>query len=286
MRLLLLLTCLVACTAAPTPPPSLGLDLDDPADNLTAFVKMRGSLDTTETVVYWWKGLIHSYVPGERSRTLFEMEAYNIGRIRAIEGGYQLLTREVALYKDPETGDILDRWPNPWTGDTVDVIHVWNDPVNQQFMLESRFGPWGVPYTRLGGNRICINADILLLYPSPLPQAEFPAHSRSDLYQAAELFQFFTDLDDLNDPTQASAYAEVSWSRISDFLPWMTMADRPGHLIYHCRGYKLPGGYDSLPAHIRQYVEAHQPAFTHPPDSLTGRNETSWTYFRRLQGEK
>jgi len=34
------------------------------------------------------------------------------------------------IYLNLQTGEILNRWQNPWTGETVGVIHVANDPVN------------------------------------------------------------------------------------------------------------------------------------------------------------
>lgn len=261
----------------------LNLDLSKPEDNLTAFVKMRASLDENEETTYWWKGSIWSMVPGERSRKLFDMEAYNIAKIRKVEGGYEMLTREVAIYLDPETGEILEEWENPWTGKKVDVLHVWNDPVNQQFMLEGRFGPWGVPYNKMYNGTIVMNSDIFLLYPSVLPKTEYPLNSRSDMYQAAELFQFFFSEEDMNNPNLTNIDANISWTRISDFLPWMEMADLPGQLVYHCRGHKLPNSYADLPAYLREYVERKFPQFASAPDEFVTPNETSWTYFKKYK---
>lgn len=262
----------------------LAFDLERPQDNLSAFIKMRASLDPNQETVYYWTGRIYSYVPGERSVPLFDLEAYNVAKIVPVEGGYQMLTREVAIYRDLQTGEILQQWANPFTQDTVAVVHVWNDPVNQQLMLNGRFGAWGVPYDRLGNGRVCMYSDIFLLYPSPLKKADYPQNSRSDMYQAAELFQFFMNEKDLADPQQASVYSEVAWTRFSDFLPWMRMADRPGHLVYQCRGYKLMNGaFEALPTDLQAFVKANKPEFMHAPDTYTTPNMTSWRYFRQLQ---
>jgi hypothetical protein len=260
------------------------IDLDKPEDNLAAFVRMRASLDLDKETVYYWKGLVYSYVPGERGRPLFELEAYNIARIVTVEGGYQMLTREVALYKDLETGEILERWYNPFIEDTVNVLHVWNDPVNQQLLLKGRFGDWGVPWMRMGEGRVAMYSDIFLYYPSPLKKEDFPENSRSDMYQAAELFQFFIGEEELNDRSKPSVYSEVGWTRISDFLPWMRMGERPGNLVYHCRGYKImDGGFEALPKQMREYVLKNQPRFAGAPKTFTQPNETSWTYFKKQQ---
>ncbi len=265
--------------------PAQKLDLAKPQDNLQAFIKMRASTVLGEETVYYWKGRIYSYIPGERSMPLFDLEAYNIARIVKVDGGYQMLTREVAVYRDLKTGKILERWYNPLIKDSVDVVQVWNDPVNQDLMLKSRFGDWGVPYAHLGKGRVVMNSDIFLTYPSPLKKADFPDNSRSDTYQAAELFQFFLDENQLLDPKTTNIYSEVSWARISDFLPWMRMADRPGNVVYHCRGNKLmgKGSFALLPADLQAYVRKNQPAFTSAPTTKERENMTSWKYFYEMK---
>lgn len=44
-----------------------------------------------------------------------------------------MLTREYAIYKDPQTGEILDRWKNPGIDEQVEVFNVQNDPVSSSF---------------------------------------------------------------------------------------------------------------------------------------------------------
>ena len=40
------------------------------------------------------------------------------------------MTKEAILYTDPNSGDILDTWKNPYTGEDVRVVEVTNDPYN------------------------------------------------------------------------------------------------------------------------------------------------------------
>jgi len=259
----------------------VSLDLDDPGQNYRAFMRTRGDIAGDE-VVFYWTGDIYSFVPGEQSRHLFAADGYNIGRLEEHGNGYRLLTREVFVYRNPDTGEILEEWPNPYTGDTVGVIHVWNDPVNS-YMPRSQ-GDWefSMPYTDLPGGEIGWNLDILLAYPSPLPADSFPEYSGSNLYQGAELFHFFVSRDDLSDTTLTTVPCRLSWTRFGQWLPWMRMADRPGYLIYHCAGAKLPGGFEALPADLRALVADHDMDFSRAPEEYASPNQTSWTYFRRL----
>jgi len=256
------------------------LDLSKPEDNLKAFVKMRASLDTNEVTVYYWTGRIYSYIDGERGKPLFDLEAMNIALIKKVGDDYQMLTREAAVYRDIISGKIIEKWYNPYINDSVDVVHVWNDPVNQTYALKGRFGDWGVPYKDQGDGRVCMYSDIFLLYPSPLPVKDFPMNSRSDNYQAAELFQFFIDKDQLLSPKTKNIYSEVGWTRFSDFLPWMNMSNKSGNLVYQCRGYKTNGGFETIPKEFRDYILKHKPEFAAPPTEYKTPNMTSWKYFR------
>lgn len=261
------------------------LDLSKPEDNLKAFVKMRASLDTNEVTLYYWTGRIYSYIEGQRAQPLFDLEAMNIAIIKKVGNDYQMLTREAAVYRDITTGKIIEKWYNPFIKDSVDVVHVWNDPVNQTYALKGRFGDWGVSYKKQGDGRMAMYSDIFLLYPSPLPVKDFPENSRSDQYQAAELFQFFMDEKQLLNPKTKNIYSEVGWTRISDFLPWMKMSNKPGYLVYQCRGHKTKGGFETVPDDFRNYILKHKPEFAAPPSTFTTPNMTSWKYFKELKSK-
>ncbi|MEM6699291.1 MAG: DUF1838 family protein [Bacteroidota bacterium] len=261
---------------------SLNLDLDRPEDNLLAFAKVRADLEGEE-MLYYASGTIYGFVAGERDKPLMGFEMYNIARLIEQEEGYQLLTRELGFYKDLETGKILEEWENPYTGETVEVVQVWNDPVNQEFKLEGRFGKWGVNHTKLSDDLICMNADVFLIYPSPLKTADYPENSQSDNYEAAELFQFFFSEEDVNNPDLTSVPATISWTRIGPWLPWMKMGQRPGNMVYQTSGYKLAEkDYNSMPKDFRDYIMANKPEYRHAPDTFSRPNETSWTYFKKL----
>lgn len=265
---------------------SLNLDLDKAEDNLTAFIKMRGSLTDNEEVIYYANGKIYGVVDGERDKPLMGFEMYNIGRIiKTGDNSYDLLTNEVLLYMDLKTGEVLETFENPYTEKKVDVLHVWNSPVNQKFALEGRFGKWGINHNKYN-DIICMNADVFLAYPSPLKVAEYPENSQSDLYEAAELFQFFFAEDDMNDPNQNSIPCTISWTRIGPWLPWLNMGQRPGRMVYQGAGYKLmEKDYDKMPKVLRDYVMANDSSYRHAPTEYSKPNETSWTYFKK-QAEK
>ncbi|WP_433360033.1 DUF1838 family protein [Streptosporangium sp. CA-115845] len=245
---------------------------------LMDMVRVRADLAGSEVVV-WWAGDVYASIPDSGPHHLFGFEGVNVARAMPVEGGYELLTREAAFYLDPRSREILDGWDNEFTGERVDVLHVWNDPVNQRWLADGPYGPFRSPRVRTGED-VMFNTDVLLAYPSPLPVAEFPDNSGSDVYRAMELFQFFTRAADVDDPGVTNIPCTLSWTRVAPWLPWMRMADRPGVLVYHCRGAKLAGWAD-VPERTRRYVDEHGPQFAHAPQAWSAPNETSWTYFRK-----
>lgn len=258
--------------------------LDSAVDNTNAFMKMRASLDEKKEVVFYASGSIYAYLPGKPWKHLFDFEMYNIARSQKIaeDSGWYLLSREMLIYKDPVSHERITTWKNAITGDTVEVIPVWNDPVNQAF----RYGKVFFNYRQTPDGTINFYSDILLHYPSPLKKAEWPAYSRSDLYQGAELFNFFCNEKDLQNKKMKTIPVDFSWTRFSDYLPWMKMEDAPGNLLYQGRGYKLKNGWQDLPEDIKEIVRKENPVYEHAPSAYTSPNMTSWKYFRKLMEER
>jgi hypothetical protein len=265
------------------------LDLQNPDDYLQAFMKTRGSLDSTANVVYYWSGEVYSYIPGQKQQRLFLFEGFSVSGTVPVTDGFELLTREAAFYEDPKTGAILESWDDPSTKQKVDVVQIWNDPVNQDITMPPEYKSYtskALPSTDLG-DQIVFYLDVFPFYPSPLPREKYPLYSQSDTYQAAELFQFFVNKQSLLDPKIQSAPVSLSWTRFSPWMPFMQMGEQPGNLLFVCRGKKLENGYTDLPQKLQTYVQKHHPEFSTPPLTFTEPNETSWTYFlKHLKQQK
>lgn len=263
------------------------LDLSDPIDNTKAFVKMRGSLDETEEVVFYWHGYIYNHetaaptdpvVTSYGAYPIMAFEGYNIARLEKIsDTEYQMLSREITVYKNL-FGNVIDCFDTfnlgAETPQFVPVVHVKNDPVN--FVV-------GESYYKELGELIVWDMDMFLSYESPLPIEEYPLYSASNTYQSVELFDFYTQRADLEDPTQNSVPVHLSWVRHGQYLPWMQMGQQQGHLVYHAQGYKVMDGWDGLPDELKKWTEDNAPEYKHAPEhTILGPNVTSWRYMKSL----
>ena len=271
--------------------PQLQLDLNHPQDNVYAWRKTRASLDPEEDVIFYWQGYIYHARDKEPQdypargyrvnfeKPLFKFEGFNVARFAEDgAGGYYMVSREVSVYQDPSTGEIINCWVNQLLPDqpAVRVMHVANDPVN--------FGVGMVDFTELGDD-VSFFSDILLAYRSPLAdQDEFTSFSASDVYESNELFNFFVSKEDLANPLISSAPVNISWTRVGQYLPWMQMGDRSGKLIYHVRGYKVLKGLDAMPAQLVNWtIDVAGPQFLTSPDQVPQGytpNATTWRVFR------
>ncbi len=284
-RLALVFVMSVACTATASP-----LDPNDPEDALTIARKIQCSTNDGEQITYWWHGKAFSRRMGERDRLLFLVEGMNTRQCTTTSdaekgAGYKLVSRELLLYKDPKTGEVLSKWENPWTGETVDVLHVANDPVN---FSATKIGRDGKPATFPGtilGHRWWQTTTVPLWYPNPLA-SEFQKEI-GGTYHATEMFNFFGDVDSLLDPDTTTADVQVGWARMSDWLPWMMMNGRDGIIYMHTAGRKLES-FDQMSDTMKAEIEKHYPEYVAPPPADdTRRNETSWLYYKKIRdGER
>lgn len=262
------------------------LDLSKPEDAVKASRKIHCSLNDGQPAVYWWRGHVYSRVPGEKDRKLFHVQGMNIRACVTLidpQGnyGYRMVSREVMFYLDPETDQILRTWNNPWTGKSVEVVHVANDPVNMRPVFAR--GPHG--NYQLGGTIkdgwVWLTTEVPLFYTNPLG-GDYQEYV-GGAYQAIEMFNHFLPLDELLDANKPSVEnVLVGWARVSQWLPWMEMGDRPGQLIFHAAGKKLRS-WDDLPEMMKREIETNYPIYKTPPPLDDRRpNETSWTYFKKV----
>jgi hypothetical protein len=271
--------------APAAPPVPSKLDLSKPEDVLIANRRLQSStIDGKPTIFDFW-GNTYSRVPGERDRLLFRWHAMNIRATKTVtdaqgQKGYRMVSREVVFYEDPQTGEILRTWKNPWTGKEVEVLHVANDPVNQgpSFPVGPR-GPmkWtGVSRNGLGA----LSFEVPLFYKNPLG-GEYQQYVGGD-YHATEMFLFFyRDAELVDQATDTLLNVQVGWTRLSSWLPWMEMGGRAGELYFHGAGRKIDR-WEDLTEVTRREIETNYPVYRTPPDVDDNRpNETSWTVFKK-----
>lgn len=267
------------------------LDPAVPADALEMSKRLQCGEADGKPAVYHWTGKVYGRTEGEPDKLLFGGEGMNIRSCVAVDDpvrgrGWRLVSREIMLFLDPKTGQVLRRWANPWSGETVDVVHIANDPVNQRpsFAVDAGGKPTPSGFRR-AGPWMFLAIEVPLFYENPLGGAY--QDYVGGKYHAMEIFDFAVPATELLDTRNATAYPAVSWVRLSDWMPWMKMRGRSGQLVFNAVGAKLKS-YDELPALLKSEIAANYPAYTaSPPGDDARPNATTWTVFKaRIDAER
>ena len=262
------------------------LDPAKPEDAIRLQQKMTCSTTEGKVIIHWWEGGMYSRVPGEKDRHLFDIQGMNIRHCKNFNDpergpGFQSFSREIMLHLDPATGQVMDEWQNPWTGEKLPVVHVANDPVNMRAPMHA-YGADGKPLQlelKRHGDTVMSRSVYPLFYPSPL--AGDYQEWVGGTYQAVEMFGNFYSAADLFDPKKDTVDQNpLAWSRISAWLPWMKMGSRTGEIYTSTVGGRVDS-FDELAEPMRTVIRQRYPKYLAPPPLGDPRpNETSWTVFR------
>lgn len=254
------------------------------------WLDVQGRADGKDAVFYI-KGSAYSYIQGERPQKLFDIEGYNIRRLIETpeRDGYFVATREIVYYKDPQTGEILDRWQNPFTNQTNEVFHILNDPVNFRYRLkDGKYISVSVDGKREFGEQKQPDEwnDYYVWHADVFPFYKLPEMDKN--YTAGELFDFYVPTNEIY--KKDAPKVMISWSRMSPWLPWMKMDGREGAMVFHARSVRMES-WLFLPDKLKNTIRERHPLYMTAPSTVDPNeaNDTSWTVYydeMRKRGNK
>lgn len=271
--------------------------LDDPEWNRDAFARLQGNMDFGKVKYGWYGGTVMGMRDDEPLRPLMGFEGFSAVRlIDNGDGSYQKLLRETVYYTDPETGDVLETWMNPYTNEEVKVVPVTNDPFN---IVIEKWYPGGptygglrekdkerrpmiLPFKIISDETVALATDIHLYYPSALQPDEWPRESAGKFVRVSEMFRYVIPRDQLEDPSVTSIEYTGAWSRVNPWMPWMLMGQAPGNTLY----MGTMGGYnhlDMLSPKVRAYAEKHHPKYFDAPTEWEEPSLSSLEDYARTQ---
>jgi hypothetical protein len=271
------------------------VDLRTGAGNALAMTRLVGSLDPKVIKYGWYTGRLMSVVPGSAARDLLGVIGLGAARTLAqdAEGRWQILRRECGFFFDLSSGEVLDRWRNPFTEEDVEVVHIANDPVNQtispirageqlyeQAVTRREPEPFVLPWQQ-AGRRAFVEFHSHLWARNPLDPAVWVRESAGPQVQISDMMTYTCDLAELQDASLPSVEYAGNWVHVRPWQPWMLMGTAPGNLLYHCFTGSATGLAD-VPPHIARIVEKRLPAFLQPPEK-PGRSEGSLSRYIRTR---
>ena len=254
------------------------LDLATPAGNVTAYLKLRASLDTRD-VFMWFTGRLDLVVPGEPVRPIIDVESLILRRTERLGPlAWTVTDWEAALYRPLgedrylEPGETVK---NPHTGETVTPYHYTEGPVRFRFtdreprivgsrdILPDTGKPFSYPW-RVAGGQLWMTKSSYIRAPNWLAPAEFPRESSGPEIIVATHSTLSAPLADIEDPALPLVRSDFAYSASSGWLPWMRMGGVAGHVAWAESGRKLATLDEAPTAQLAMLRRVHPRWFARP----------------------
>jgi hypothetical protein len=241
------------------------------------FVKIRCGTDT-RTYFFAATGSMYAHpLDDDQPAHLFDFLGVDISR--CVQGKstpqWTLVSRKITLYIDPKTGQVLRNWQNPWTGETLNVIHRSYD--YQEFQIPPKVNAYIAPEIS------SVSLDLNLKVPNPLStNPKFADYSPEKYLQSSDSYKFIFPTRMLNDvavnPSDHRSVA-LSYYRMGPWEPWMKMKGKPGFIVLNYTGTKTDDFEELHPA-LKAQIEQRMPLFREAPTSRLKRSiAMSWSRF-------
>jgi hypothetical protein len=274
------------------------LDLTTGKGNQIAVARMNGDLDESKQKHGWYKGFVMAVRPDKKVEDLAGFVGFDASRLEKREdGSFAKILREVVLYTDLKSGEVLEEWHNPYIDETVPVVHVANDPFN---MIIQEYTPEPPTYGGLNkedkpprqplilnwqqqGDRLFMEMHIHLFYPNALQPDKWPRESAGPMARVSEMYTFFIDAAKMQDQSYTTLPFSGTWNRITPWLPWMLMGQTPGHcqyLCFHGSGQELD---EVIQRPVLDYIEKNYPKYFKAPDAWEEPSLSSLEHYAREQ---
>jgi hypothetical protein len=241
-------------------------NLSEPADFLTACLKMRGATDGRLTMGYA-AGRYYGVV-GDELTHLFDLlaGAFYLHRLRS-DGGYDRRYLEVAYFTDPATGDPLTDWTNPYTGRSVQVPPSRLGPTDLVIRKDAHVVSDGFPGMRFRSRHlpaILVEDDVWI---TQVTEARAPAAAGRPAFTYNELTTAHARQSELADRSAKFVRATTTVNIVVSWRPWLGMGAAPGHMMFTGSGRQTDDLQD-LPAKYLELGMSRYPEIFRSPERV------------------
>lgn len=205
------------------------LDVTCGEGRLRNFIMMRGALD--EGLITSWVSARYYGVVEDRMDPLFAVVSAVWSRYRRLAEGFEAVNFELAWFIDPTTGEALDTWHNPYTGNACKVPTGGMPPSKFRFGNDLSFHvAREIPGLQMEHEVLPfdVRGDDVWVTERSRTAIAIPGAARPFRYSESNTFH--ARRHDLTRPGATRVTSEVSFTNVCSWRPWMEMGDRPGHL--------------------------------------------------------
>ena len=92
------------------------LDLRTGRGNQLAYARLQSDIDFGKQKYFWFKGYVMGHRPMKRIQDLIGAQGFGVIRLNEREDGViERICREIILYTDLRSNEVLEEWKNPFT---------------------------------------------------------------------------------------------------------------------------------------------------------------------------
>lgn len=293
------------------------LDLTTIEDNIYAWCKTWGTLGD-EPLFAGHEGTFFAVLGDQRVIPLVGYIGFGSVQFRMEQDGTaRYRGKDATFYTDLNTGEILDFWNNPFTGERCPVYPYFNKTVSTRMLRQNppaafetdeyawytRIGsaaqksgkarfpekdvsrepprPFILPWKRVG-DWYMLAWDWMLEVPNPVTPEAFPKASTGAVINPSEHFTFFTPAAELEDRSRSWSTMLAGFFRQTPWLPWMRMGDSGVQAVLFARShsYKITGGLDNIPRPLLARLERDHPdMLVAPTEWVDAPVASTWSYY-------
>ncbi len=225
--------------------------------------------------VIWWKSLTtYGVIEGERTPLYKQDWAVVQAATDLPDGGFQGKTLEIIFNSDVNSGEVIDAFINPYTGERIEIPWGINGPSTTDYTAKETVMPAALPGAtfehdiELGpatsvNNEIWIpeNFTTVATFAAPgIPP--FTISERSTLRSQLNLMK---DMSVDFVPGSATLESVTSWSA------WLKMGDRPGNRMTSGFGQKVKR-FEDVPSQTLAMIEKNYPEIIADPKAALTRS--------------
>ena len=225
-------------------------DLSLPLNNVLSLLRMRASLGNVDQTPWHYNGTLYAQKNSDQPIPMIRIEGMESYRVIVLEdGAYEIIGNMLTFFRDLETGEYIDEFKNPITGEINKIKPNTRRASIGRGMNVSSMGVRPTPFIdRMPDKPLLIDWNFGPETVWMQDQTSYPPGLTEPRLQRMTMF---APLSEFTNPDVLSLSSSFTATVLMPWLPWMNMDDYEGHTLWHASGVKLKS-IEELPADYYQ----------------------------------
>ncbi len=249
---------------------AFALRVADQANLLRTYARMRGAANGG-LALWWYTGTVWGKPANDISRPMFLVQGLTFNRaVVKADGSIEQALTGRGWYADPVTGQPLETWTNPFSGEKSVPPHIKSLQKQNIAADATMAAREGAMVSEFSGSiaGLTLNGDTVWLTENFVSKSKPDAARAGAVSTSSSLSTFTAKIADVENDGATFVPCYLNYQSLGSWPAWMKMegidAARGGSLSWQTRGQKLRSVEDG-PKELRDWVEARAPGFLKNP---------------------